>query len=136
MNVSETKNERAAAEERDDAKKHEHAAENEAGANGELDENTEKVQAEENNQRAGDGGQQGTILAKKRSDGAGRGAKGNEDDGEAGNESERGSEESGAGLLALAKLLHADAGKHGGIARNERKNAGREERDQAGQEGP
>ena len=71
MNVSETSGEWAAAEERDDAKQREHAAQDEADANSELGENAKKVQAEENNQRAGDGGQQGAILAKKRSDGAG-----------------------------------------------------------------
>ena len=37
------------------------------------------------------------------------------------------------GLLALAELFHADSGKHGDVAGNERKNAGREKRDQPGE---
>ncbi len=74
-------------------------------------------------------------MAEKGSDGAGRGAERNEDDGEAGDECERGGEESGAGWLALTQLFHADAREHRDVAGDQGQNAGREEGDQAGEEG-
>ncbi len=88
------------------------------------------MKAKEKDQCAGDGGEEGAVLAKEGTDGASGGAEGDEDDGEAGNESERRKEETGAREFAFAELLHADAGKHGDIARNERQNAGRKKRNE------
>ncbi len=84
------------------------------------------MQAEKQNQRTSNGREQRAVLPKKSADGARRSAKRNEHDGKTNYKGERGSEKPAARLLALAQLLHTDAGEHRDIARYERKYAGRE----------
>ena len=118
---------------RSDSKRDEDNAEDDASAEVQFDERADQMKAEEQDQGAGDGSEKRAVLAEEGTDGAGGGAKTDEDDGEAGDESESGREKAGSGDIALAELLHADAGKHGNVAGNERQHAGREKRDQPGE---
>src|SRR2546425_394105 len=67
------------------------------------------VQPKEKDQRARDRSEQGAVLQKKGTNGAGGCAKGNENDGESGDECQGRSEKAGARSFSLAKLFHADA---------------------------
>src|SRR6266403_636096 len=78
-------------------------------------------------------GEEGTVLAQEGPDGAGGRAERYKDNGKAGNERESGSEQTGAGNLALAELLHANAGQHGDVAGNERQHTGRKKRNEPGE---
>jgi hypothetical protein len=125
--------ERCVAGKRKCAETDEQNAEDDADAGAELDEDAEEMKAEKKNERASDWSERAAIFLEESADGAGRGTKGYEDDGEAEYKSERGRKEAGAGDFPLAELLHADAGKHGDVAGNEGKYAGRQERDQPGE---
>src|SRR6267143_291315 len=76
------------------------------------------------------------ILAEEGTDGAGRGSEGNEHHRKAGDKSEGGREKAGGWHVALAELLHADAGEHGDVAGHQRQNARREEGNQPREDGP
>jgi len=135
VNLSEAGEERPAVEESDDPKRREKRAKDDADARFEASQSADEMQAEEKDQGAGDGSEERAVLEKKVADRAGGSAEGNKDDGETENKGERGSEEASARRLALAQLLHADAGEHGDVTGNKRKHAGREKRNQAGDEG-
>jgi len=122
------------AEEGNDSERDEHDTQDDADAEAELDEQAQEMKAEKNDQRASNGGQERAVLAKKGAHGAGGSAERDEDHGEAGDERERGGKEPGARGFAFAELLHADAGKHGDVARDERQNAGRQEGNNSGAE--
>jgi len=127
---AETGKEGRATEKRRNPKSDQNDPEDDSRPEIEFHQRADEVKAKEKDQCAGDGGEEGAVLAKEGTDGASGGAEGDEDDGEAGNESERRKEETGAREFAFAELLHADAGKHGDIARNERQNAGRKKRNE------
>ena len=88
------------------------------------------MEAEEQDQRPGDGRKQILVLLQETAHGAGGCPEADKNDREADNEGKCGSEDSAFGLLALAELLDADPGKHGDVAGNEREDAGREKREQ------
>src|SRR5690348_5111019 len=94
-----------------------------------------EMQAEKNDERAGDGSEFGAMLAQESAHGAGGRSERDENDGKANHEGKGGGKEAAAGLLALAKLFQADAGKHGDITGDERENARGQKGDQAGEEG-
>ena len=73
--------------------------------------------------KGNDGREQSAILAEKSADGAGGRAKADEDDGKSHYKRKSGGKQAGLRLLALAKLLDADAGEHRDVARDERKDA-------------
>src|SRR5580692_1157276 len=75
------------------------------------------------------------MFPQKRSHRAGGSPKGNEHHRKAKHECQRRSEKPGPWLLPLAQLLHADAGKHRDVARNQWKNARREKRNQSCEKG-
>ena len=98
-------------------------ADEQSGANGNFCQQSGEVQAEEDDQCAGDGGERCTIAQEEGTHGAGGGAEGNEDDGKSGDECEGGGEQAGAGSFAFFQLLDADAGEHGDITGHQRKDA-------------
>ena len=92
-------------------------------AHGNFREQAGEVQAEEDDQRAGDGRERGAIAQEEGADGAGGCAEGNEDYGKSGDECEGGGEQAGAGSFAFFQLLDADAGEHGNVSGHQRKDA-------------
>ncbi len=122
------------AQERDDSQRDENGAKRDAHAVAELDQQAEKMQAEEKNQRASDGGERAAMLVEETADGAGGGSERDEDRGEADDEGERGREKARARDLALSQLLHADAAEHGDVTGNKWQHARGKERDQTGKE--
>ena len=135
MRGAEIQEERSVADEADYSKCGKENAKSYADAITEFDEQADEVKSEKKDEGTGDGREERAILAKKRADRAGGSSKGNKDDRESANESEGGSEETGARHFAFAELLHADAGEHGNVAGHERQNAGGKERDESGKEG-
>src|SRR5579864_1864267 len=124
---------RSAAEQRHRAKDRQQRAENEAGAHRELYQYSKQVQAEEKDERAGDGSKQRAILAQESAYGAGGGAEGNEYDGKSHDKGQRGSEKPRARRLPLAQLFHADAREHGDVSGNQREHARRKKGNEAGE---
>jgi len=122
------------AEQSGETEKDENSTENEARAKVEFYQGSEKMKAEENNQRAGDGREERAILSKESADSASGSAERNKDERKTRDEGKRGSKKAAARWLALAQLLHADAGEHGNVAGDQRKNARREERNESGEE--
>src|SRR6202158_5265633 len=121
------------AKQRNDTQGDEDDAENNAWAGFELDEQAEKVETEKKDERTGDGREGIAVLFEENTDGAGGCSKRDEDDGKAGDEGERGAQQAGARNFALAELLHANARKHGDVARNKRQNTGRKKCDPPGE---
>src|SRR5882724_5977835 len=111
-------------------------AKDDAGAKIQLDERADEVKAEEKNQGTRDGSEERAILAEEGTDSAGGCAKGNEHHRKASDKGERRREKAGGWHVALAELLHADAGEHGNVAGHQRQNARREEGNQPREEGP
>ena len=134
MYGGETEKERPVKQQGEDSKDDQNRAKDDSDAHGELCENTQKMQAEQNDERAGDGSELGAMLAQEGADGAGGSSEGDKDYGEADDEGECGGEEASARLLAGAELFHADAGQHRDVARDERKDAGRKKRNEPGKE--
>jgi len=93
------------------------------------------VKAKEQNESARDGSERVAVLLEKFAHRAGGSSQRDEHDGKAKHEGQRRSEQAGAAGIFFAKLLDADAGEHGDVARDERKHAGREKRDQPGEKG-
>jgi hypothetical protein len=135
MRSAESGEERGMAEERRYTQGDEDHAKDHADAEIELDERADEVEAEEENQGSGDGSEESAVLEKEGTDSAGRGAKRYEHDGKTGNEGERGREKAGTWHVALAELLHADAGEHGDVAGHERQDTRRKEGNQPGEKG-
>lgn len=121
------------AEKRGDPESDKNDAEDDAGPKVELDERADEMKAEEKNESTGDGCEHSAVLTKEGTDGAGGGAETDEDDREAGDESESRSEEAGTRQLPCAELLHADPGEHRNITGKERQNARRKKRNQPGE---
>src|SRR5438045_6204850 len=78
MNSAETKEKRIAPDQRNNSEYHQQRAENNPDLERQLDEHAQQMQAEQNNQRAGDRRERRAIFTQERTDGAGRGAEGNE----------------------------------------------------------
>ena len=95
-------------------------AEDYASSQIQFDQRTDEVESEEKDESPGHRGEKRPVPEKERADGAGGCAKGNKDNREAGDKRESRSEQARAGSLALAELLHADAGEHGDVAGNKR----------------
>src|SRR6202000_362539 len=95
-----------------------------------LDEQSQQMQTEQKNERARDRSQRRAVLAEESADGAGRGAKCDEDRGKSDDKGERRGEQSRARRLTLAQLLHADARQHRDVSGHQRQNARRQERNQ------
>jgi hypothetical protein len=131
-----TEEKRRVAEKGGDTESDEKDAEDYAGAEIELDERADEMKAEEKDECSGDGSEKGAVLAKKGTDGAGRCAERNEDNGKTGDKSESRSKEARARQLPSAELFHADAREHGNVAGNQRQNARREKRNQPGEKSP
>src|SRR6266576_394059 len=82
----------------------------------ELDERADEVQAKEKNQCAGNGSQEIAVLFQERADSARGSAECYEYHGKSRNKGHRRGKESRTWNLALAQLLHADAGEHRDVA--------------------
>jgi len=133
---AESREQRCMVEEGRDTKCDEDDAEYDAGAKVYFDERADQVKTEEKDQGSCDGSEESAVLAEERADGAGGRAERNENDGKAGDERESRREKAGGGDITFAELLHADAGKHGDVAGDERENAGGEKGNQASEKGP
>jgi len=133
MRSAQSSEERGVAEIGRNAESDEDHAKDNSGAEIEFDERADEVKAEEKDQGSRDRREKRAVLAKEGANCAGRGAERNKNDGKAGNECERRSKQAGARNLALAELLHADAGEHGDVAGNERQNTGRKKRNEPGE---
>ena len=121
--------EKACTEAERDSSSDERDTDEQSCAHGNFREQAGEVQAEEDDQRAGDGRERGAIAQEEGADGAGGCAEGNEDDGKSGDECEGRGEQAGAGRFAFFQLLDADAGEHGNVAGHQRKDAWGEKRD-------
>src|SRR5579863_1949586 len=136
MNGAESGEQRSAVHERDHAQKREHNSQNDSDSDRQLDEDPKQVQAKKKNERAGDGRERCTVLAKKSADRTRRGAERDEDRRKSENESERRSEQSRARGLPLAQLLHANAREHRDVSGHERQDARRQKGNQPREKGP
>src|SRR6266576_2584976 len=81
-----------------------------------LSQRAKEVQAKEKNQCAGNGSQEIAVLFQERADSARRSAECYEYHGKSRNKGHRRGKESRTWNLALAQLLHADAGEHRDVA--------------------
>ena len=131
MHRAEMKEKRIAPDERNNSEYHQERAENNSDLECQLDEHAQQMQAEQNNQRAGDRRERRAVFAQERTDGAGRCAKRNENRGKSNDKRKRRRKKSAARLLPLPQLLHADAGQHRDIAGHERQHARRKKRNQS-----
>src|SRR5215469_2213332 len=122
---------RSAIDEGGDAEGHKQSTEDDAGANVHAHKSAEQMQAEEHDERPGDGSEQRPVLPQKSADGARRGPKRNENDREADDKRQGGSEKPALRLLALAQLLDPNAREHRNVARHQRKHARREKGNQS-----
>ena len=91
------------------------------------------METEKKDKRTRHGSEHIAVLFEENADGTCRCSKRDEHHGEAGDEGERGAQQTGTRNFALAELLHADAGEHGDVAGNERQNTGRKKRNQPGE---
>jgi len=121
----------ACAEAERDSGGDERDADEQSGANGNFCEQAGEVQAEEDDQRAGDGRKRCAIAQEEGTDRAGGRAEGNEDYGKSGDECQGGGEQAGAGSFSFFELFDADAREHGDVAGHQRKDAWGEEGNQA-----
>src|SRR5438067_2103370 len=135
VNSSETKEKRIAPDQRRNSQYHQPRAENNPDLERQLDEHAQQMQAEQNNQRAGDRRERCAVFTQERTDGAGRRAEGNEHGGKSEDERKGRRKKSAARLLALPELLHADAGQHRDIAGHKRQHARRKKRNQSRKKG-
>ena len=120
--------------ERGDAEGYEDAAENYSNAKIDSREGADEMEAEKDDQGTGYGREESTILAKETANGTGGCTEADKNGGETQNEGKSGSKKPRFRLLALAELLHTDAGEHGDVAGNKWQNARRKERDEPSEE--
>src|SRR6516165_9170825 len=131
MAGAQSRKKRSAIDEGGDAEGHKQSTEDDAGANVHAHQSAEQMQAEEHDERPGDGSEQRPVLPQKSADGARRGPKRNENDREADDKRQGGSEKPALRLLALAQLLDPNAREHRNVARHQRKHARREKGNQS-----
>src|SRR5580704_14143359 len=91
------------------------------------------MQPKEHNNRAGKRREEAAVSHQKLPNRAGRSAEGDEHDGKADYEGQRGSEQAATGRFSLAQLLHSDAGEHGDIAGHQRQDTRGKKRNQSRQ---
>ena len=92
------------------------------------------MKAEEKNHSAGKRGEEALVADQEFADGAGGSSEGDEDHGETQDKSERRAEQAAARLLALTKLVHANAAQHGDVSGDERQDTRGEKGDESGDE--
>jgi hypothetical protein len=114
---------RSVTQKRENPDQYKDDTEDDAVAKTQFNENAQKVKAKDDDEGPGDGREKRAILQEEVADSTGGSAEGDENDGEASDESECGRKEPGARNFAFAELLHADAGEHGDVAGHERQNA-------------